>query len=52
MAGFLSISPLAVPPSSHLIRDIFSSTQKGKNSKNDYADASDINYTHFLCSKG
>jgi hypothetical protein len=47
LAGFLSTSPLAVPPPSHLIRDIFSGTQKAKNSKYDYADASDINYAHF-----
>jgi hypothetical protein len=41
------VSPLAVPPFSHLIRNIFSGTQNAKNSKNDHADASDINHAHF-----
>jgi hypothetical protein len=38
---------LAVSSSSHLTRDIFSGTQKAKNSKDDRANASDINDTHF-----
>jgi hypothetical protein len=47
LAAFVLTSPLTVPPSSHFIRDIFSGTQKARTARNDYADASDINDTHF-----